>query len=120
MAEQIQNDLSDILATEASDPRLESVTILAHNDYAEIDASYAEGEEVREQISQILEEMTPLIEDPDKRKKLGQLRQFDARFDLLHFEQIVDTFASEEDEEDEADEILDPSALLLVLGSSPE
>ncbi len=44
------------------------------------------------------------------RDKLKQLPQFDARFDVLHFEQI----ALEDDDEDE---LLDPGSLLLVLSA---
>ena len=41
---------------------------------------------------------------------LKRLRDFDGRFDVLHFEQVAEI-----GEEDDGDELLDPSALLAVL-----
>ena len=52
---------------------------------------------------------------PTSRKKLARLKSFDAKFDLLHFER-----KSDDDAEDELDEMLDPSALLIVLDALVE
>ena len=46
---------------------------------------------------------------PEDLARLARIRQCDARFDVLHFEQIVSF------EDDESDDMLDPSALLVVL-----
>ena len=43
---------------------------------------------------------------------LEKLRKFDGRFDVLHFEQVGEPG---EDDDEESDNMLDPSALLLVL-----
>ena len=43
---------------------------------------------------------------------LKRLRQYDGRFDVLHFEQIAELPG----EDEEPDELLDPGALLAVLG----
>jgi hypothetical protein len=43
-----------------------------------------------------------------ERAKLARLPQCDARLDIMHFEQVVES-------EDGEDDMLDPSALLLVL-----
>ena len=42
---------------------------------------------------------------------MKRLKEYDGRFDVLHFEQVGDLPG----EEDESDELLDPSALLAVL-----
>ena len=46
---------------------------------------------------------------------LKRLRRYDGRFDVLHFEQVSD-LPDNEAEEEEPDELLDPGALLAVLG----
>ena len=48
---------------------------------------------------------------------LGRLREYDARFDVLHFERVGD---AEDAEDEEPDGMLDPSALLLVLDALAE
>jgi hypothetical protein len=92
----------------------ESVTVLAPDDFAALDICFIGGDEVREQVESLIREMKTPDLDPDERRKLNRLRDFDARFDVLHFEQLTDT--ASEDEED----MLDPSTLLLVLGALAE
>ena len=68
----------------------------------------------------MLEQAASLVDDL---KKLGadspppvpweQIKRYDGRFDVLHFEQI----AEEADDESDEDEMLDPSALLVVLAA---
>ncbi len=90
--------------------RFESLTVLAPEDYAALDISYLEGEEVLEQGAQFAEELTVAGCAKEEKNKLELLRSHDGRFDVLHFEQI-----DEEGERDDADEMLDPSSLLLVI-----
>lgn len=87
----------------------ESVTLLALDDYAALDISYMEGPDVREETENLTEELKPMITDPAERAKLASLKDFDARFDIMHFEQVV--FDDEEGMED----CFDPSALLLCM-----
>jgi len=89
--------------------RAESLTVLAPDDFAALDVCYLEGEEVLEQGAQLADDMQSLSCRPEDRDKLRQIRRFDARFDVLHFEQVVDFC------DDESEEMLDPSALLVVL-----
>jgi len=89
------------------DGMFESLTLLAPDDFAAIDVSYVEGDEVSEQGAALKEEMGP--GDPEDAPKLKRLPRCDARFDLMHFEQLV------EGADDEPEEMLDPSALLLVM-----
>jgi hypothetical protein len=115
--EKLQQTLSKLntrftLTNLAADPsgRVESMTVLSPDDFAALDVSYLEGDEVREQVAVLVEEMETTDCRPEDRVRLARLRQCDGRFDVLHFEQIVNF-----QDEDESDEILDPSALLVVL-----
>ena len=89
--------------------RFESVTVLAADDFAALDISYLDGEEVIEQGAQWANEMTTAGCQPEECEKLEQLGQRDGRFDILHFERITDF------DDDGTDEMLDPGALRIVL-----
>lgn len=91
--------------------RFESVTILAPDDFAAIDVSYLSGKEVLEHGAELAEELSTSACRAETAPALGKLRTFDGRFDVLHFEQINEI----DDQDDEPDGMLDPSALLLVL-----
>ncbi len=106
-------ELSNSRADE--DGRFESITILSPDDYAALDISFEGGEEALEQGAALYAEMKSNITDKEERAKLERLPKCDARFDLLHFEQITD-----EPAEEEGDEMLDPSALLIVLDALVE
>ena len=93
--------------------RFESLTVLATEDYAAVDISFMTGEEVAEQGAQLYQELKGGIVDADERAKLNRIPKLDAKFDLLHFEQMSQSFG----DEDEPDEMLDPTALLIVLNS---
>jgi len=91
--------------------RVDSLTILAPEDFAAIDVSYLSGKEVLENGAELAEELTAGGCGEDNPTALENLRKFDARFDVLHFEQVGDA----DDPDEEPDGMLDPSALLLVL-----
>lgn len=82
---------------------LESVSIESPEDNAAMDIAYVEGPEVRQQVKELLAEFRTITLTGDDSKRLGQLRDCDARFDVLLFEQ-----AGGGDE-------LDPGGLLLVI-----
>ena len=90
------------------DGHFESITLRSPQDYAAMDISYVSGEEVSDQVDELQREMKGSIDASD-RPKLTQLSQCDAKFDILHFEQV-----SDEEADDESD-MLDPSALLSVM-----
>ena len=94
--------------------RFESMTVLSPDDFAALDICYLEGPEVLEQGSDLADELDTPDCQPDDRARLARLRQCDARFDVLHFEQLVSF------EGDEPDDMLDPSALLVVLTALAE
>ena len=88
----------------------ESLTLLSPDDYAAMDITYVSGNEVQEQMDDVLSQVrnSPMCEDPEL--TLARVARCDARFDLFHFEQIVF-----ESLEEDSEEFLDPGALLVVL-----
>lgn len=97
-------ELSQACAEE--DGSFESLTVMAPDDYAALDISYVEGEEVVEQVQQLIKDLKTSTLQPGDMEKLARLPKCDGRFDLMHFEQVL---------EGEEDEMLDPTALLLVM-----
>ena len=91
--------------------RIDSLTLISPEDFAALDICYTEGPDVLEQGAELADQMHSAAAEPNKKAIVKQIRQCDARFDVLHFEEVPDPSEEAEDE----DEILDPSALLLVL-----
>ena len=89
----------------------ESLTVVSPDDFAAMDICYLEGEEVLEQGIILAEELESVGCQPDERETAKRILQCTGRFDVLHFEEVPDL------EDDDYDEMLDPSALLLVLGT---
>ena len=69
--------------------RFESLTILAPDDFAALDISYISGPEVLEQGARLAEELAAAGCRAGDQVPLGRLREYDARFDVLHFEQVA-------------------------------
>jgi hypothetical protein len=69
--------------------------------------------EVLEQGAELVQDLKKAGADLPSSATWEQIKRFDGRFDVLHFEQIPDDL--EEDLDD--DGMLDPSALLLVLNT---
>jgi hypothetical protein len=112
--EQVQKALKRVNRQfEVHNPRVddeggfESLTVLAPAAYAALDISYVDGEEVQEQTVELCRDFRDSASSPDERTKLDQLSACDARFDILHFEEVID--------DAEEDETFDPSALLMVV-----
>ncbi len=57
---------------------------------------------------ELSQELAATIE-PDQRPLLKRIKQLDGRFDVLHFEQV------EAADENDGDDLLDPSTLLAVM-----
>ncbi len=91
----------------------ESLTLISPDDFAAIDICYTEGDEVREQVKDLVEELRPIAGETDFDAQLKQMANCDARFDVLHFEEVSEAAGDADD--DVLDEALDPSALLLVM-----
>ena len=95
-----------------SSGRFQSLTLLSPEDSAALDVCYTSGEEVLEHGAALAKEMETAACEADDRVPCEQIRRCDGRFDVLHFERVPEL----EEEADEAEEMLDPSSLLLVLG----
>jgi hypothetical protein len=89
----------------------DSLTVISQDDFAALDICYTDGAEVLEQVASLVDDLKKAGPDSPPPVPWAQLKKYDGRFDILHFEQI-----SEESEESEEEEMLDPSALLAVLG----
>ena len=90
--------------------RFESLTVVSPDDFAAMDICYLEGDEVIEQGALLAQELESVGCQPDDREIAQRILQCTGRFDVLHFEQTV-----EAEEGDDPDDMLDPSALLVVL-----
>ena len=106
-------ELSNLAADEQG--LFESLTLHSPQDYAAVDISYADDEEVKEQGLNLAEELRATATDAGERAKLARLPKCNARLDILHFEQLVGA-----ESDDEGDEMLDPSALLIILDTLVE
>ncbi|HUY32234.1 MAG TPA: hypothetical protein VMV69_05590 [Pirellulales bacterium] len=93
------------------DGRIESLNVVSPEDHSALEIDYLCGTEVVEQVAQLTGEIRK-GGDAD-REKLKKLRGCDARFEVMHFEEMVDGA-------DEDDETFDPSALLVLLDALVE
>jgi hypothetical protein len=89
--------------------RIESLTVVSPEDYAALDICYTSGDEVREQAAALVADLKKFASDTGAVVPEEAILSYSGRFDVLHFERIGETA------EEEEDEMLDPSALLIVL-----
>ena len=99
-------EVTNVVADEVG--RLESLTLRSPEDSSAMDITHVAGEEVAEQINELLEKFAHVTLDESEREKLNFLGDCNARYDIFHFEES--SFTDNEDEE-----ILDPGGLLLVI-----
>ena len=95
-----------------NDGLLDSMTIHSPQDYSAMDVTYLEGEEVIEQVHEMMNDFKLMTLTGEDQKKLTIFQECDARFDVFHFEQVA--------EGQEGDEFLDPGGLLLVMSNLAE
>ena len=100
--------LTDIREDEQG--RFESLTVLSPDDNAAMDVTCICGQEVSENVDELMDEIKKTKLDEEQRAKAQRLPACDARFDVYHFEQLIVDF-----DEDEEEEYMDPGALLIVL-----
>ena len=93
--------------------RIDSLTLISPDDYAALDICYTDGAEVLEHASSLVEDLRKAGPDSPPPIPWEQIKKYDGRFDILHFEQIPDDI----DEDTEEEGMLDPCALLVVLGA---
>ncbi len=89
-----------------TDGKFESVTIRSPHDSSAMDIAFVQGQEVLEQVADLMKDFRTITLSGDDHKKLKKLDECDARFDIFHFE-----FKSNGGEI----EMLDPGGLLLVM-----
>ena len=102
-----QFELGDGSATD--DGALESLTVFSPHDFSAMDIHYVTGEDVTEQMDELLEDLKRNAMDDGELAKLSDIAACDARLDVLHFERVMEPSGD--------DEFLDPGSLLLVLES---
>ncbi|MEZ6073324.1 MAG: hypothetical protein R3C10_24390 [Pirellulales bacterium] len=95
-------EVQDHVADE--DGKLVSMTVLAPDDFSALDISYISGADVIDESNSLLEELVADGVTPEEREKIDNAATFDARFDVMHFQQIV-----EEDGDEEGMDLFDPS-----------
>lgn len=95
------------------DGHFESITLTSPSDYAALDISYLSGDEVRMNVDALADELRSNASDIAERQKIARIRKCDARFDIMHFEQVTDDAEAES-------EMFDPSALLIVMEALTE
>jgi hypothetical protein len=104
------NDRYELKNLNADDHgRIESLTVVSPEDYAALDICFTSGDEVREQAATLVADLKKFAGDSCTQIPEKELLSYNGRFDVLHFERIGET------PEEEDDEMLDPSALLVVL-----
>ena len=91
---------------------LDSLTLISPDDFAALDICYTGGAEVIEQGAALINDLRKLGADEPPPVSWEEIKRYDGRFDVLHFEQITEG-ADDEGEDD----MLDPSALLVVLAA---
>jgi hypothetical protein len=87
--------------------RIEALNIVSPEDHSALEIDYLAGDEVLLQVAELTEELRGEAGLADK---LAKLKNCDARFEIMHFEEMVDELP-----EDEEDEVFDPTALLMAL-----
>ena len=92
---------------------IDSLTLISPDDFAALDICYTAGAEVLEQSAALIDDLKKLGVEGPPPVPWEQIKKYDGRFDVLHFEQIAE--GADDDSQD--DEMLDPSALLVVLAA---
>ena len=90
----------------------DSLTLISRDDFAALDICFTGEAEVLDQVHTLFEDMKKAGLDEPPPLPWSQIKKFNGRFDVLHFEQVF-----EDSDEDSEEEMLDPSALLVVLGA---
>ena len=91
------------------DDRFGSVTVKSPQDSSAMDIAFVAGDEVVEQIHNLMLEFRTMTLTGDDREKLENFRQCTARFDVFHFEEQSSSGGNS------PDEMIDPGGLLLVI-----
>ncbi len=93
------------------DGLVDSLTLISPDDFAAMDICYTEGAEALEQAASLVDDLKKAGAEEPPPVPWEQIKRYDGRFDVLHFEQVPEDVADDAEEEG----MLDPSALLVVL-----
>jgi hypothetical protein len=99
----------EVVGMRERDGKFGSVTIKSPQDSSAMDITYVTGEEVHEQIGELMLEFRTMTLTGDDREKLTAFETCNARFDIFHFEQQSGSADAG------PDEMIDPGGLLLVI-----
>lgn len=88
------------------DGKFEAITVRCPHDSSAMDITVVVGEEVREQIQELVSEFRNMSLDGEDYKKLMKIDKATGRLDVYHFERLAES-------SDEA--MLDPGGLFLVI-----
>lgn len=102
--------IRDVRADEAG--QLESLTLESPDDYSAMDVSLVRGDEVAEQTADLIKELLEVAETKSEKQAIQKLAEYQCRYDVYHFEQLVFVGRSEDDD---ADDFMDPGSVLIVM-----
>ena len=100
-----RSELGEVRAD--TDGGFEAITVRSSEDFSAMDIIYVTGDEIAEQIEEVLRSLIKQTLTEDDQHKMNLIGECDARFDIFHFEEIQAG--------NEGEEFLDPGALLLVM-----
>ncbi|MEL7498384.1 MAG: hypothetical protein AAFN77_12300 [Planctomycetota bacterium] len=96
----------ELQGSKGRDGQFEAITVRSPHDSSAMDITIVTGEEVREQVEELVTELRNMSLNGDDFQKLKKVNQANARLDVYHFERKSDS---------PEDAVLDPGGLFLVL-----
>lgn len=102
-------DVGEIRLDDAG--KIEAVTVLSPDDFAGMDLVFVSGEDVAEQLPELVRELTENAITADEKEQVETIAAATARLDILHFEEHSFTADPDGAEPD----YMDPGGLLIVL-----
>ncbi|MEX0938357.1 MAG: hypothetical protein WDZ59_10905 [Pirellulales bacterium] len=106
---QLQNMVAD------DEGSFESLMLRSPEDYAALEISYETGDAVVAQRAELAKQ----LKDDAGAQTLQRLMRADSRLDVMHFERVTEDSLQSVDE-DEFDEMLDPTCLLMAVEALTE
>ncbi len=100
-------DKYEIDGLKETDGKFDSITIRSPYDSSAMDIAFIQGDEVTDNVGELLQDFRTITLSGDDHKKLKILNDCNARMDVFHFEQQSDVAGD--------DAMLDPGGLLLVM-----
>ncbi len=89
-----------------ADGAFKSITVRSPHDSSAMDIAFVSGEEVVEQVEELVAEFRQISLEGEEFDKLDQIKTADARLDVYQFERVSDS---------QEPDMIDPGGLFLVL-----